>query len=117
MSVQQSRGFFGRPCLLRARQNGFGCGRSEIRIQDVSGEDGEDLDVVFWDTTEAEEGSFLRCPRKRKGFLSRIEIGGFKFGRIDPGDGSEGVGVERERSQATGSDLRSEGGLPDGGVF
>ena len=49
--------------------------------------------------------------------MSRLEIGGFEFGGIDPGDGPEGVGIERERSEVTGSELRSEGGLPDGGVL
>ena len=55
----------------------------------------------------------MRGTGKRKGFLSRIEIGGFQFGRIDPRDGSEGVGIDRKRSEATGSELRSEGGLSD----
>ena len=45
--------------------------------------------------------------------MSRLEIGGFEFGGIDPGDGPEGVGIERERSEVAGSELRSEGGFPD----
>ena len=52
----------------------------------------------------------MRGPGKSKGFLSRIEIGGFQFGRIDPRDGSEGVGIERKRSEA--SSLCSPSAMP-----
>ena len=50
-SAKQSSALLWRPALLGSCQEGLGCGCSEIRIQDVFGEDLEDLNVVSWDAT------------------------------------------------------------------
>ena len=81
------------------------------------GKGSEDLSIISRDMAEGEEGGILHGPRQRKGFLSWFQIGEFEFGRIDPRDGSKGIGIERDRSEVTGSKLSSKSGLPDGGIL